>query len=42
MPRSKRAESGAGARATYSAGNTQPDVPVWNRLGYGTTPLRWS
>jgi hypothetical protein len=23
------------ARATDVAGNTQPDTPVWNRLGYG-------
>ena len=26
------------ARATDAAGNVQPDVPPWNRLGTGTTP----
>ncbi len=27
------------ARATDVAGNTQPDVPVWNRLGYGNNAV---
>ena len=27
------------ARATDLAGNTQPDVPVWNRLGYGNNAV---
>ena len=27
------------ARATDAAGNTQPDVPVWNRLGYGNNAV---
>jgi DMSO/TMAO reductase YedYZ molybdopterin-dependent catalytic subunit len=27
------------ARATDAAGNTQPDVPPWNRLGYGNNAI---
>jgi DMSO/TMAO reductase YedYZ molybdopterin-dependent catalytic subunit len=27
------------ARATDAAGNAQPDVPVWNRLGYGNNAV---
>jgi len=27
------------ARATDAAGNTQPDVPQWNRLGYGNNAV---
>jgi hypothetical protein len=27
------------ARATDAAGNTQPDVPPWNRLGYGNNAV---
>lgn len=27
------------SRATDSAGNTQPDVPPWNRLGYGNNAI---
>ena len=27
------------ARATDVAGNTQPEVPVWNRLGYGNNAV---
>jgi DMSO/TMAO reductase YedYZ molybdopterin-dependent catalytic subunit len=27
------------ARATDAAGNTQPDVPLWNRLGYGNNAV---
>jgi hypothetical protein len=27
------------ARATDAAGNTQPEVPVWNRLGYGNNAI---
>lgn len=27
------------ARATDAAGNTQPDAPVWNRLGYGNNAV---
>jgi hypothetical protein len=26
-------------RATDAAGNTQPDVPPWNRLGYGNNAI---
>ena len=27
------------ARATDAAGNVQPDVPPWNRLGYGNNAI---
>jgi len=27
------------AMATDAAGNTQPDVPPWNRLGYGNNAI---
>ena len=27
------------ARATDTAGNTQPDSPPWNRLGYGNNAI---
>jgi len=27
------------ARATDAAGNTQPEVPPWNRLGYGNNAI---
>ena len=27
------------ARATDAAGNVQPDVPPWNRLGYGNNAV---
>ena len=27
------------SRATDAAGNTQPDVPPWNRLGYGNNAV---
>ena len=27
------------ARATDTAGNVQPDVPPWNRLGYGNNAI---
>ena len=27
------------ARATDAAGNIQPDVPPWNRLGYGNNAV---
>ncbi len=27
------------ARATDAAGNVQPDVPRWNRLGYGNNAI---
>ena len=27
------------ARATDAAGNVQPEVPIWNRLGYGNTAI---
>jgi hypothetical protein len=27
------------ARATDAAGNTQPDLPPWNRLGYGNNAI---
>lgn len=27
------------ARATDAAGNRQPDVPPWNRLGYGNNAI---
>jgi hypothetical protein len=27
------------ARATDAAGNVQPDVPQWNRLGYGNNAI---
>jgi len=30
------------ARATDAAGNVQPDVPVWNRLGYGNNAVEVS
>ncbi len=30
------------ARATDAAGNTQPDVPPWNRLGYGNNAIEVS
>jgi len=30
------------ARATDAAGNVQPDVPVWNRLGYGNNAIEVS
>jgi DMSO/TMAO reductase YedYZ molybdopterin-dependent catalytic subunit len=30
------------ARATDQAGNTQPDVPPWNRLGYGNNAVEVS
>ena len=30
------------ARATDSAGNVQPDVPPWNRLGYGNNAIEVS
>ena len=26
-------------RATDAAGNVQPEVPVWNRLGYGNNTI---
>jgi len=28
------------ARATDAAGNVQPEVPVWNALGYGNNAVR--
>jgi len=28
------------ARATDLAGRTQPEQPVWNRLGYGANPIQ--
>jgi hypothetical protein len=27
------------ARATDAAGNVQPDIPPWNRLGYGNNAI---
>ena len=30
------------ARATDAAGNVQPDVPPWNRLGYGNNAIEVS
>ena len=27
------------ARATDAAGNVQPEVPIWNRLGYGNNAI---
>ncbi len=30
------------ARATDAAGNEQPDVPPWNRLGYGNNAVEVS
>ena len=27
------------ARATDVAGNVQPEVPIWNRLGYGNNAI---
>jgi hypothetical protein len=27
------------ARATDAAGNMQPEVPIWNRLGYGNNAM---
>ena len=30
------------ARATDAAGNVQPDVPPWNRLGYGNNAVEVS
>lgn len=27
------------ARATDAAGNVQPDIPIWNRLGYGNNAI---
>ena len=30
------------ARATDAAGNVQPDVPPWNRLGYGDNAIELS
>jgi hypothetical protein len=30
------------ARATDAAGNVQPDVPLWNRLGYGNNAIEVS
>jgi hypothetical protein len=30
------------ARATDAAGNTQPEVPPWNRLGYGNNAVEVS
>src|SRR3954447_13616249 len=30
------------ARATDAAGNVQPEVPVWNRLGYGNNAVEVS
>ena len=27
------------ARGTDAAGNVQPDVPAWNRLGYGNNAI---
>ena len=30
------------ARATDAAGNVQPEVPIWNKLGYGNNAIELS
>ena len=38
-PGSRRRAPHLRARATDAAGNVQPDVPPWNRLGYGNNAI---